>query len=77
MITLYEIANNALTPVRIYHVTTAPTAKIDASLLQTGHRYVLGITSRIGFPMAAQGDYRTVTWPFSNTTTMAATFVVQ
>ncbi len=76
IITISELANSTLTPVRVYHVT-APTAKIDASLLETGKTYEVTITSRVGLPMASQGDYRVVSWPFSTSTTAAATFVVQ
>ncbi|NVB83153.1 MAG: hypothetical protein HOV81_32565 [Kofleriaceae bacterium] len=76
IITLAELAAGTLVPVRQYQVI-APSVKVDGTLLQRGHTYVFMITARSGLPNAQQGDYRTVSWPFSVTTTAAATFVVQ
>lgn len=75
-ITLYELADSKITPKRIYHVI-GPGARLDGNLLEKNHRYVLGITSRYGLPMADAGDYKSVTFPFATSTTMSATFVIQ
>lgn len=75
VVTLYEIANSTLTPIRHYQVL-APRVEVDGNLLAKGHRYVFGITSRSGFPNAAQGDYSMVTLPFSETTTFPLAFVI-
>ncbi|MGE5180982.1 MAG: hypothetical protein ACM31C_02925 [Acidobacteriota bacterium] len=75
VVTLYEVASSAMTPIRRYQVLS-PRVDVDGGLLMTGHRYVFGITSRSGFPNAPQGDYSTVTLPFSETTTFPLMFVV-
>lgn len=76
VITLYEISNGSLAPVRIYHVLQ-PEVKIDGSLLVAGHHYVFGINARTGFGGADRGDYAKAQYPFGSATTFARTFVVQ
>ena len=76
VITLYEIANNALSPVRVYHVLS-PSVSIDGTLLASGHTYVFGITSRHGLPAADRGDYHKAAYPFGIATTFPRTFLVQ
>jgi hypothetical protein len=76
VITLYEISNGTLTPVRVYHVLQ-PDVKIDGSLLVAGRHYVFGINARTGFGSADRGDYAKAQYPFGSSTTFARTFVVQ
>jgi hypothetical protein len=76
IINLAELAAGTLIPVRQYQVI-APLVTIDGTLLEAGHTYVFTITARAGLPNAQEGDYRAVSWPFSTSTTAAATFVVQ
>lgn len=76
IVTLYEIANSKLSPLRVYHVLT-PTVAVDGSLLQAAHQYVFSITARNGLPNAQQGDYKTVSFPFTEATTFSGAFTVQ
>lgn len=76
VITLYEITDTSLAPVRVYHVIQ-PVVKIDGTLLVSGHSYVFGITSRTGLGGADRGDYQKAQYPFGSSTTFPRTFVVQ
>jgi hypothetical protein len=76
VVTLYEIAANTLSPIRRYQVL-APRVEVDGTLLQQGHRYVFGITSRNGYPNAVDGDYSTIRLPFSEATVFPLAFVIQ
>jgi hypothetical protein len=78
VVTLYEITNNKLAPLRIYHVLTAAVT-VDGSQLTPGHKYAFSITARIGFSKAKQGNYSpdTVTYPFYETTTFPTAFLVK
>ncbi len=75
VVTLYEVAASTLTPIRRYQVLS-PRVDIDGTLLQSGHRYVFGITSRAGFPGAQQADYSMVSLPFSEATVFPSMFVI-
>ncbi len=75
VVTLYEIASNALAPIERYQVTD-PKVSVDGALLVAGHRYVFGITSRRGFPNVANNDYSVVQLPFYETTTFPLAFVI-
>jgi hypothetical protein len=81
IITLYSI-QNADTPtaklhaVRVFHITDYTVGVgIDPSLLTPG-LYVFSITSRIGFPMAAKGDFKTVSYPIGASTVFTRQFHV-
>ena len=77
LVTLYEIpSSGALIARRVYQVLT-PTVTVDGSLLDAGHKYTFAITSRNGFPNAKQGDYKTVSYPFSEATTFSGAITVQ
>jgi hypothetical protein len=78
VVTLFEITNNRLAPVIIYHVLTQ-SVSVDGSLLNPARTYVFSITSRSGLSKAKQGNYGadTVTFPFCETTTFSAAFRVQ
>jgi hypothetical protein len=77
VVTLFEIpTSGALIPRRVYQVLT-PTVTVDGSLLDAGHKYTFSITSRNGFPNAKQGDYKTVSYPFSEATTFSGAITVQ
>lgn len=77
VVTLYEIpASGALIPRRIYQVLS-PTVTVDGSLLDAGHKYTFSITARNGFPNAKQGDYKTVSYPFTEATTFTGAITVQ
>lgn len=77
-ITLFEIVGSALQPVRQYIVPDAATSvRIDRKLLVSGHTYVFRTTSHRGYPSTTNGDYRTVTYPFGQSTKFSGTFVVQ
>ena len=77
VVTLFEVpTSGALIPRRVYQVLT-PTVTVDGSLLDAGHKYTFSITSRNGFPNAKQGDYKTVSYPFSEATTFSGAITVQ
>lgn len=76
IVTLYEITNSKLSPLRVYHVLT-PTVAIDGSMLQAARQYVFAITARNGLPNAPQGDYKTVSFPFTEATTFSGAISVQ
>jgi hypothetical protein len=77
LVTLYEIpTSGALIPRRVYQVLS-PTVTVDGSLLDAGHKYTFAITARNGFPNAKQGDYKTVSYPFSEATTFTGAITVQ
>jgi hypothetical protein len=77
LVTLFEIpASGALIPRRVYQVLS-PTVTVDGSLLDAGHKYTFAITSRNGFPNAKQGDYKTVSYPFTEATTFTGAISVQ
>lgn len=77
VVTLYEIpASGPLVARRVYQVLT-PSVSVDGSLLDAGHKYTFSITSRSGFPNAKQGDYTTVSYPFTEATTFSGAFTVQ
>jgi hypothetical protein len=73
IITLYSIQNPdtasaKLHAVRVFHITDYSVGvAIDPALLTPG-LYVFSITSRIGFPNAATGDFKTVTYPLGEST---------
>lgn len=75
IVTLYEIANSTLLPVREYQVLTE-SVEIDSTVLGTNRTYVFRIDARVGFPNAASGDYREAAFPFSITTTYSRTFKI-
>jgi len=54
--------------------TSEPRVMIPASLLQSGHEYVLQFWTLLGYPNAAAGDYTTLTYPFEYTTSYSQTF---
>lgn len=82
VITLWQIqspdsAAAKLHAVRIYHVIDASHGVyVEGSLLQPG-LYVFSITARIGFPNAAMGDYKVVTFPLGESTVFSRQFHVQ
>jgi hypothetical protein len=78
VVTLFEITNSKLSPVLVYHVLT-PSVSVDGSLLNPTRTYVFSITARSGLSKAKQGNYGvdTVTFPFCETTTFTAAFLVQ
>lgn len=75
VVTLYELGNGKLTPIRHYYVTKE-SVDIDASQLQLFRTYLFAIRARVGFPGASQADYSVATYPFSMTTTMSRTFEI-
>lgn len=75
VVTLYEIAGNALAPIRVYHVLD-PKVQVDSSLLVTGHTYVFGITTHVGIPDAQNGSFEAVTYPFAEARTFPRTFTI-
>lgn len=81
-ITLWQFQNPdspaaKLHAVRIYHVLDASHGVyIEGALLQPG-LYVISVTARIGFPMAAQGDFRTIQYPLGESTVFTRQFRVQ
>lgn len=77
LVTLYEISSTgALVARREYQVLT-PSVTVDGSMLDGGHKYAFAITSRNGFTNAKQGDYKTVSYPFSEATTFSGAITVQ
>jgi len=82
VITLWQIqapdtAGAKLHAVRMYHVIDASHGVyIEGPLLQPGI-YVFSITARIGFPNAAMGDYKVVTFPLGESTVFSRQFHVQ
>jgi len=75
VVTLYRIEAAAPVPVHRY-VTTSTTIAIEPGVLVPGSTYVFQIALRTGYPGAAAGDYRTVTYPLAMTRLFAATFTV-
>lgn len=77
VVTLYEIpAAGPLVARRQYQVLT-PSVTVDGSLLDAGHKYTFAITARSGFTNAQQGDYKTVSYPFTEATTFSGAISVQ
>lgn len=76
VVTLYQITNGQLAPIRIYHVLEG-SVHVDGTLLVSGSTYVFGITSRHGVPGADRGDYHKATYPFAIATTFPRTFVIE
>jgi len=81
IITLYSI-ENADTPtaklhaVRVFHITDYTVGVgIDPALLTPG-LYVFSITSRIGFPNAANGDFKMIKYPLAESTVFTRQFSV-
>ena len=75
VVTLYQITNGQLAPIRIYHVLEG-SVHVDSTLLVSGSTYVFGITSRHGVPGADRGDYHKAAYPFAVATTFPRTFVI-
>lgn len=81
-VTLWQIQNPdspaaKLHTVRIYHVLDASHGVyIEGPLLQPG-LYVFSITARVGFPMASQANFRTISFPLSESTVFTRQFRVQ
>jgi len=61
-VALHRIAGGAITPARIYTVT-APSVRIDGSLLVPGTDYVFEIRSYKGHPRAQHGDFTAGDYP--------------
>ena len=81
VVTLYQIQNPdtsfaKLHAVRVYHLTDYTLGvKIDGALLMPGI-YAFSITSRVGFPNAGSGDFKTVAYPLGESTAFSRQFVV-
>ena len=58
-------------------VVTGTQARIDQSLLQSGHTYIFGVINQLIMPNAADGDFETVSFPIENATTWSHSIVVQ
>lgn len=80
--TLYSVTNNALVPVRRYLMPAtanhgAPSGVIvDGSILPHNVNYVFGVACHLGYPDAVNGDWATVTYPFSESTLYSFPFVL-
>jgi hypothetical protein len=72
-IVLHRIAGGKLTTERIYSVT-APTVRIDGSLLVPGADYVFEIRSYKGHPRAQHGDFTAVDYPYGLAIVFTRTF---
>ena len=82
VITLWQIQNPdsaaaKLHAVRVYHVLDASHGVYIEGQLLTPALYVFSITARVGFPMIAQGDFRTVQYPLGESTIFTRQFRVQ
>lgn len=81
IVTLYTIQNPdtsfaKLHAVRVFHITDYTVGvAIDPALLTAG-LYVFSITSRIGFPMASKGDFKTISYPLGESTAFTRQFRV-
>jgi hypothetical protein len=81
IVTLYQIQNPdtgfaKLHTVRIYRITDYSVGVlIDGALLTPG-LYVIAVTTRVGFPHGADGDFKTVAYPIGESTTFARQFIV-
>jgi hypothetical protein len=72
-VVLHRIAGGPLTTERIYTVT-APTVRIDGSLLAPGADYVFEIRSYKGHPRALHGDFSAVDYPYGLAIVFTRTF---
>lgn len=73
-VVLHRIANSTLTPVRIFTVT-GPSVRIDGALLVPGD-YVFEIRTYKGHPMASQGDFASVEYPYGAAIIFTRTFTI-
>jgi hypothetical protein len=85
-VTVFELLGGALAPIHVYVTTEvardpdgtlAAPIQIDGSQLATGIDYVLQIRSVRGAPIAARGDFETVTFPQAMATMFTRTFRLQ
>jgi hypothetical protein len=72
-VVLHRFDGAQLTTDRIYTVT-APTVRIDGSVLRPGALYVLEIRSYKGHPAAARGDFAQVDYPYGAAIVFTRTF---
>jgi hypothetical protein len=72
-VVLHRFDGAQLTTDRIYTVT-APTVRIDGSVLRPGTLYVLEIRSHKGHPAAARGDFAQVDYPYGAAIVFTRTF---
>ena len=70
---LHRIEAGALKTERIYTVT-APSVRIDVSLLAPGADYVFEVRSFKGHPQAARGDFAPVDYPYGSAIVFTRTF---
>ncbi len=80
VVSLQEVSDandtTTLTSLRTY-MTLTPSVAIDPHLLVSGHSYIFLLEGRLGYPLAAARDYRTISYPFGNSATYSAIFTVQ
>lgn len=76
VVTIYRIDPTDLVPVHRY-ITTGTTIAIDPAVLAPGSTYVAAIELRTGYPDAAAGDYRRITYPLAASKIFAGTFRIQ
>jgi hypothetical protein len=80
--TLYTVTPGAYVPVRRYLMPATPNQGapsgiiVDGSLLVTNQNYVFGVVCHLGYPHAVNGDWATVTYPFSESTVYSFPFVL-
>lgn len=72
---LHRIDGVAHVTERIY-TTTKPSVRIDGAVLVAGAEYVFQIRSYKGHPMAAQGDFRLLTYPYGSAVVFTRTIVI-
>jgi hypothetical protein len=56
--------------------TTQPQAAVDPALLEMGKTYVITVQAELGYPGAATGDFRTVTFPAAFSELTSHTFTI-
>ena len=80
-VSLYELTNDqgvTQSPLRDSVITATRTVHFATTLFTTGSTYAIRIDGATGYPgAAANGDFMTVTYPFSTVTTWSHSFVVQ
>jgi hypothetical protein len=69
---LHRIIGGALTPQRIYTVTS-PEVRIDGSMLVRGADYVFEIRSYAGHATAPRGDFTVIDYPYGSAVVLTRT----
>jgi hypothetical protein len=72
-VVLHRLADGALTAERIYTVT-APSVRLDGTVLAAGTTYVFEVRSYKGHPKAPTGDFTAVDYPYSSAVVFTRTF---